>query len=102
MSTKEHKIVEHESGQQLKVPTMHAKTTRRPLPAVQGMRAGTFAHRASEAEMEAWSRNILINGDLRVQVPFRRIHLTNGEHYDAYDTSGPEVCAKATTLVPRQ
>lgn len=41
MSTKEHKIVEHESGQQL-------------------------------------------------QVPFRRIHLTNGEHFDTYDTSGPE------------
>lgn len=31
-----------------------------------------------------------------LQVPFRRIHLTNGEHFDAYDTSGPEVrCSQA-------
>jgi hypothetical protein len=28
-----------------------------------------------------------------VQVPFRRIALTNGRHFDVYDTSGPQVCA---------
>jgi hypothetical protein len=27
-----------------------------------------------------------------VQVPFRRIALTNGRHFDVYDTSGPQVC----------
>jgi phosphomethylpyrimidine synthase len=25
------------------------------------------------------------------QVPFRRVHLTNGNHFDLYDTSGPQV-----------
>jgi hypothetical protein len=28
---------------------------------------------------------------LRVQVPFRRVHLTNDTHFDLYDTSGPQV-----------
>ena len=26
-----------------------------------------------------------------MQVPFRRIHLTNGSHFDVEDTSGPQV-----------
>jgi hypothetical protein len=26
-----------------------------------------------------------------LQVPFRRVHLTNGNHFDLYDTSGPQV-----------
>jgi phosphomethylpyrimidine synthase len=26
-----------------------------------------------------------------MQVPFRRVQLTNGEHFDLYDTSGPQV-----------
>lgn len=29
-------------------------------------------------------------------VPFRRVHLTNGEHVDLYDTSGPYTDAEAT------
>ena len=27
-----------------------------------------------------------------LQVPFRRVHLSNGEHLDLYDTSGPRDC----------
>jgi hypothetical protein len=27
----------------------------------------------------------------RLQVPFRRVHLTNDTHFDLYDTSGPQV-----------
>jgi hypothetical protein len=27
-----------------------------------------------------------------LQVPFRRVHLTTGSHFDLYDTSGPGVC----------
>uniref|UniRef100_A0A383VEH7 Uncharacterized protein n=1 Tax=Tetradesmus obliquus TaxID=3088 RepID=A0A383VEH7_TETOB len=29
------------------------------------------------------------NGEA-IQVPFRRVHLTNGNHFDLYDTSGPQ------------
>ena len=29
-------------------------------------------------------------------VPARRVHLTNGEHFDLYDTSGPYTDASAT------
>src|SRR5689334_12844899 len=29
------------------------------------------------------------------RVPFRRVHLTNGEHLDLYDTSGPYTDADA-------
>ncbi|MCP2164824.1 phosphomethylpyrimidine synthase ThiC [Goodfellowiella coeruleoviolacea] len=35
-----------------------------------------------------------IDGDLRV--PFRRVELTNGEHLDLYDTSGPYTDTNAT------
>jgi hypothetical protein len=28
---------------------------------------------------------------LHLQVPFRRVHLTNDTHFDLYDTSGPQV-----------
>src|SRR4029453_9833092 len=33
-------------------------------------------------------------------VPFRRVHLTNGEHVDLYDTSGPADGARADGLPP--
>lgn len=29
-----------------------------------------------------------------LQVPFRRVHLTNGNHFDLYDTSGPQVSSR--------
>ena len=32
------------------------------------------------------------HGDQLLQVPFRRIHLTDGSHYDTYDTTGPQGC----------
>ena len=42
----------------------------------------------------AGSTKIYRNG-----VPFRRVHLTNGEHLDLYDTSGPYTdCAAAIDL----
>ena len=28
---------------------------------------------------------------LLLQVPFRRVNLTNGDHFDKYDTTGPQV-----------
>jgi len=31
------------------------------------------------------------------QVPFRRVHLTNGNHFNLYDTSGPQVGCGALT-----
>ena len=37
--------------------------------------------------IEGSTKHYLTVGDLRV--PQRRIHLTNGEHLDVYDTSGP-------------
>jgi phosphomethylpyrimidine synthase len=36
----------------------------------------------------------IYRGELRV--PARRVHLTNGEHFDLYDTSGPYTDASAT------
>ncbi|MGW3470023.1 phosphomethylpyrimidine synthase ThiC [Saccharopolyspora sp. NPDC000995] len=35
------------------------------------------------------SRKVFRNTESGLQVPFRRIELTNGEHLDVYDTSGP-------------
>jgi phosphomethylpyrimidine synthase len=34
--------------------------------------------------------NTVSCGGFDFEVPFRRIHLTNGTHYDAYDTTGPQ------------
>ena len=34
-------------------------------------------------------------GGITMKVPFRRINLTNGEHFDVYDTSGPYTDAAA-------
>jgi phosphomethylpyrimidine synthase len=30
-----------------------------------------------------------LDGVAGARVPFRRVHLSNGEHFDLYDTSGP-------------
>ncbi len=32
------------------------------------------------------------HGDRILRVPFRRVHLANGEHLDLYDTTGPQGC----------
>ncbi|RMH05547.1 MAG: phosphomethylpyrimidine synthase ThiC [Planctomycetota bacterium] len=32
------------------------------------------------------------HGRHRLRVPFRRVHLSNGEHLDLYDTTGPQGC----------
>lgn len=39
---------------------------------------------------------IELPGTAPMQVPFRRINLTTGEHFDVYDTSGPYTDANAT------
>ena len=36
-----------------------------------------------------------------LHVPFRRVHLTNGEHVDLYDTAGPAADARAGLPKPR-
>lgn len=40
-------------------------------------------------------REIEAPGGVTMKVPFRRINLTNGEHFDVYDTSGPYTDAHA-------
>ncbi|WP_067966473.1 phosphomethylpyrimidine synthase ThiC [Mycolicibacter icosiumassiliensis] len=40
-------------------------------------------------------REIEAPGGVRMKVPFRRINLTTGEHFDVYDTSGPYTDAHA-------
>ena len=40
-------------------------------------------------------REIEAPGGVRMKVPFRRINLTTGEHFDVYDTSGPYTDANA-------
>ncbi|MBP2475078.1 phosphomethylpyrimidine synthase [Crossiella equi] len=42
------------------------------------------------------SSKVYVEGPGGVQVPFRRIGLSNGEHFDAYDTSGPYTDSAAT------
>lgn len=38
---------------------------------------------------------------MHLQVPFRRVALTNGTHFDLYDTSGPQVGDRAGTVQQR-
>jgi phosphomethylpyrimidine synthase len=45
--------------------------------------------------IEGSTKHYLPSGD-DVRVPVRRVHLTNGEHLDVYDTSGPYTDADAT------
>lgn len=45
------------------------------------------------------SRKVFRNTESGLQVPFRRIELTNGEHLDVYDTSGPYTDENATVDV---
>ncbi|MFC9763933.1 phosphomethylpyrimidine synthase ThiC [Rhodococcus jostii] len=45
--------------------------------------------------IEGSTKQYLLSGD-DVRVPVRRVHLTNGEHLDVYDTSGPYTDADAT------
>jgi phosphomethylpyrimidine synthase len=45
------------------------------------------------------SRKVYRNTESGLQVPFRRIELTNGEHLDVYDTSGPYTDGNATVDV---
>jgi phosphomethylpyrimidine synthase len=45
------------------------------------------------------SRKVYRDAGDGVRVPFRRVELTNGEHVDLYDTSGPYTDATATTDV---
>ncbi|MEV0081981.1 phosphomethylpyrimidine synthase ThiC [Saccharopolyspora sp. NPDC050642] len=45
------------------------------------------------------SRKAFRNTESGLQVPFRRIELTNGEHLDVYDTSGPYTDENATVDV---
>ncbi|AII09000.1 phosphomethylpyrimidine synthase ThiC [Rhodococcus opacus] len=45
--------------------------------------------------IEGSTKQYLPSGD-DVRVPVRRVHLTNGEHLDVYDTSGPYTDADAT------
>jgi phosphomethylpyrimidine synthase len=45
------------------------------------------------------SRKVYRNTESGLQVPFRRIELTNGEHLDVYDTSGPYTDENATVDV---
>ncbi|MBY8851029.1 phosphomethylpyrimidine synthase ThiC, partial [Saccharothrix sp. MB29] len=42
------------------------------------------------------SRKVHVQVDEDVRVPFRRVGLTNGEHVDLYDTSGPYTDVDAT------
>ncbi|WHT19944.1 phosphomethylpyrimidine synthase ThiC [Crossiella sp. CA-258035] len=42
------------------------------------------------------SAKVYVEGPGGVQVPFRRVGLTNGEHLDVYDTSGPYTDTEAT------
>ncbi|EKT77241.1 phosphomethylpyrimidine synthase ThiC [Rhodococcus opacus M213] len=44
--------------------------------------------------IEGSTKQYLLSGD-DVRVPVRRVHLTNGEHLDVYDTSGPYTDADA-------
>ncbi|EID72605.1 MULTISPECIES: phosphomethylpyrimidine synthase ThiC [Rhodococcus] len=44
--------------------------------------------------IEGSTKQYLLSGD-DVRVPVRRVHLTNGEHLDLYDTSGPYTDADA-------
>ncbi|RKT83807.1 hydroxymethylpyrimidine synthase [Saccharopolyspora antimicrobica] len=45
------------------------------------------------------SRKVFRSTESGLQVPFRRIELTNGEHLDVYDTSGPYTDENATVDV---
>ncbi|MBB5153879.1 phosphomethylpyrimidine synthase [Saccharopolyspora phatthalungensis] len=45
------------------------------------------------------SRKVFRGTESGLQVPFRRIELTNGEHLDVYDTSGPYTDENATVDV---
>ncbi|MEV6234302.1 phosphomethylpyrimidine synthase ThiC [Saccharopolyspora shandongensis] len=45
------------------------------------------------------SRKVFRDTESGLQVPFRRIELTNGEHLDVYDTSGPYTDENATVDV---
>ncbi|MDI9953681.1 phosphomethylpyrimidine synthase ThiC [Rhodococcus sp. IEGM 1305] len=45
--------------------------------------------------IEGSTKQYLLSGD-DIRVPVRRVHLTNGEHLDVYDTSGPYTDADAT------
>ena len=45
--------------------------------------------------IEGSTKHYLLSGD-GLRVPVRRVHLTNGEHLDVYDTSGPYTDADAT------
>ncbi|KXX60483.1 phosphomethylpyrimidine synthase ThiC [Rhodococcus sp. IEGM 248] len=44
--------------------------------------------------IEGSTKQYLLSGD-DIRVPVRRVHLTNGEHLDVYDTSGPYTDADA-------
>jgi phosphomethylpyrimidine synthase len=41
------------------------------------------------------SRKVYVDGPDGIRVPVRRVDLTNGEHFDVYDTSGPYTDADA-------
>jgi phosphomethylpyrimidine synthase len=45
------------------------------------------------------SHKVYLEGPDGIRVPVRRVDLTNGEHFDLYDTSGPYTDADATTDV---
>ena len=30
------------------------------------------------------------HGTFELEIPYRRVNLTNGDHFDAYDTTGPQ------------
>lgn len=47
----------------------------------------TDIHAVTTGPIEASSKQYVSADGL--SVPFRRVHLTNGEHFDLYDTSGP-------------
>jgi phosphomethylpyrimidine synthase len=42
------------------------------------------------------SQKVYLDGPDGIRVPVRRVQLTNGEHFDVYDTSGPYTDAQAT------
>ncbi|MDQ2709158.1 MAG: phosphomethylpyrimidine synthase ThiC [Actinomycetota bacterium] len=45
------------------------------------------------------SRKVYLEGPDGIRVPVRRVDLTNGEHFDVYDTSGPYTDSSATVNV---
>jgi phosphomethylpyrimidine synthase len=59
----------------------------------------TASQSAFPRSHKAWHERTHAGSTLRV--PFRRVHLTNGEQVDLYDTSGPSADARAGLPQPR-